>query len=145
MRRHERRAMKIKNIAFVVLSLFGLSCEQSTSPTRPKIGEEFELKYGQSTQIQGQNLSIKFKNVAEDSRCPKGAFCVWEGNAKIVLQVAQQDTSVNTSLEPREITYSRYPTYTIRLVSVSPYPNMSEQIKLEDYTIKLIVFTDEIF
>ncbi len=137
----------MKSIIFIFLSLFILSCEQSTNPTGPKIGEEFDLKYGQCVQIQDKDFSIKFQNVAEDSRCPTGTCCKWEGNAKIVLQVAQNDTTINTALEPKEITYSghEYIHYTIRLVSVSPYPNMDEQIKLEDYSIKLIVFSDEVF
>ena len=138
----------MKNIVFVILSLILISCKQPTSPTGQKIEEEFVLKYGQSTQIQySDTFTIKFQSVAEDSRCPKGATCVWEGNAKIVLQVVQQDSLVNTTLEPKELIYSGREgiKYRIKLVSVSPYPNINEQIKLEDYSIKLIVYTNEIW
>lgn len=139
----------MKNIVVAFLLLAVVSCKQpTTNATGSKIGEEFDLKYGQSTQIQDHEpILITFRDVGEDSRCPKGAVCVWQGNARIVLQVAQQDTTVNTTLEPKEITYSGRDgfKYTIRLVSVSPYPNAGEQIKLEDYSIKLIVFTNEIF
>ena len=139
----------MKNIVVAFLLLTVASCRQpTTNATGPKIGEEFDLKYGQSTQIYNhERILITFHSVGEDSRCPKGAVCVWQGNARIVLQVAQQDTTVNTALEPKEVTYSGQDgfQYTIRLVSVSPYPNAGEEIKLEDYSIKLIVFTNEIF
>jgi len=139
----------MKKVMLPFFLLIIASCKQSaTNATGPKIGEEFELKYGQSVQVYDhETILITFQNVGEDSRCPKGAVCIWQGNARIVLKVAQQDTSVNTTLEPKEITYSRPDgyQYTIRLVSVSPYPDTSQQIKLENYSIKLVVYTNEIF
>jgi hypothetical protein len=138
----------MEKLALVSILLFFISCQQPTNTTGQEIGQEFTLRYGQSTQIQSHDIfSIKFLNVVEDSRCPKGAVCVWEGNAKIILQIAEQDSSVNTTLLPKEAIYKGREgiEYTIRLVSVSPYPNVGEQVKLEDYYITLIVFTNEIF
>ena len=138
----------MKSIPFILLSIFILSCKQTTTtPTGPKIGEEFELAYAQTIQIQGKTITIKFQNIAEDSRCPTGVICVWEGNAKIILTVAQHDTSVNTTLQPKELTFTGEGgiQYTVRLISVSPYPNINERIKLEEYRIKLVVFSNEVF
>jgi len=78
----------MKDIALAFLLLSAISCKQSTNPTGPKIGEEFDLKYGQSTQVQAHDIiSIKFQTVGEDSHCPKGADCLWEGNAKIIFLI----------------------------------------------------------
>ena len=127
----------MKQFLVTVLALLAFSCKSSTSsPTGPKIGEEFNLKYGESIQVQNESLTLKFENVADDSRCPTGASCVWAGNAKIILQVAQIDTSLNSALSPSEINYN---SFNIKLLSVSPYPTIGQQIKLDDYIIKLIV------
>jgi hypothetical protein len=137
----------MKSKLFIFLSVLILSCKQTTAPTGPNIGEEFDLQYGQTVQIQNKNFTINFKAVAEDSRCPTNVCCKWEGNAKIILHVLQQDTSLNTTLEPKTITFEGENEIhlTVRLISVSPYPITDEQIKLEDYRIRLVVFSDEMF
>ena len=127
----------MKHLLFVFIAIIAFSCKSSnSSPTGPKIGQEFDLKYGESIQIQNESLTLKFENVADDSRCPTGASCVWAGNAKIILRVAQIDTSLNSALNPNEINYN---SFNIKLLSVSPYPTIGQQIKLEDYIIRLIV------
>ena len=46
------------------------------------LDKEFSLSPGQSTMIAGENLAIKFIEVISDGRCPKGAICVWAGEAR---------------------------------------------------------------
>ena len=88
------------------------------------LDQPFELKVGQSATLAGEGLTLSFEAVAEDSRCPTGVQCVWEGNAK-VLAVASKDgkaagLELNTALEPRTATYLDY---TIELVSLEPHPD----------------------
>jgi len=121
----------------IVFSAFLLiHCNNSGSPLKPELGQEFELYYGQSKAVDNYSLTIKFKNVIEDSRCPEGAVCVWEGNAKIAIEVSRKDFVLNTTLEPEEIEHLGFK---IRLIEVYPYPKIDEQIEFEDYKIKLIV------
>lgn len=101
-----------------------------------KLGEEFALKLGNHATLQGMDLTIVFRDVIEDSRCPEGAVCVWEGNAKIVLGVNQTAIALNTTLEPKQVSYSAF---VIRLLSLYPYPKFGQQIKKEDYVAALIV------
>ncbi len=138
----------MKSIAFLFLSAFIISCEQPASSTGQKIEEEFILKFGQSAQIQYRDeFIIKFQDVVEDSRCPIDVDCVWAGNAKILLKIAQTDYIINSTLEPKEIYYSGQKgiQYRIKLISVSPYPNSEEKIILKNYSVRLIVFTNEIW
>ncbi len=116
-----------------VLLLLPIACSETTDP---ELGEVFDLAFGQSTQIHNENLSIKFLEVAEDSRCPTSVECVWEGNAGILLLISQDTVSLNTTLEPKEIDIG---SYVIELISVSPYPETTEPINKEDYTIELVV------
>lgn len=53
-----------------------------------KLGEEFTLALGESVGIDQQGVSVGFKEVVEDSRCPMNARCIWEGNARIAIQVS---------------------------------------------------------
>ena len=100
------------------------------------LGKEFGLNYGQSKTLNSYVLTIKFKDVIEDSRCPEGALCVWEGNAKVAIEISQNEYFLNTTLEPKEIIYGEFK---VKLVSVSPHPKINEQIATKDYKINLIV------
>lgn len=119
-------------IAGLLILLFNFCSD----PTDPKLGDIFELTFGQTTEIHKENLSIKFLAVAEDSRCPLDAVCVWEGNAEILLETAQDTVPLNTTLEPKIIDVG---SYTIELISVSPYPETITSIDDEDYIIELTV------
>ena len=62
--------------------------DDSASSRAPvSIGDEFTLALGQTVVIAGKNVSIQFRKVIEDARCPMNARCVWEGNAKIALHI----------------------------------------------------------
>jgi hypothetical protein len=126
----------MKNIIIFFSAFFLIHCNTSKSPINPTLGNEFELNFGQSETIQNYLITIKFKNVIEDSRCPEGAVCVWEGNAKIDIEISQNNFILNTALEPKEIEYNGLK---VQLISVYPYPKLNEQIEIEDYKIKLIV------
>jgi hypothetical protein len=56
------------------------------APVKP--GEEFTLALGESVGIDQRGVIVEFKDVVEDSRCPMNARCVWEGNARIAIQVS---------------------------------------------------------
>ena len=48
-------------------------------------------------------MAVTFKALTEDSRCPEGAVCVWKGNAGVVVSLSETDVSLNTTLQPREV------------------------------------------
>ncbi len=126
----------MKYFVFVILALSVIGCDSSTGPTGPGLDEEFVLAFGQTVTLKNYSLTITFKSVLEDSRCPTGAECVWAGNAKIVIEVSQTDIELNTTLEPKQ---AGYLAYSIQLLAVNPYPKLNEQLQPEDYSIKLIV------
>jgi hypothetical protein len=80
-------------------------------------------------------------SVQEDSRCPEGGQCIWEGNGKIELKLQQQDqpsvlVQLNTTREPRETVYQGY---RIQLVSLNSYPSTKSVIKPSDFVVKLLL------
>ena len=49
-----------------------------------------ELSIGTPAADPGSKATFTFVRVVEDSRCPKGVQCVWEGDATIELRVAPE-------------------------------------------------------
>ena len=119
---------------FVLFSM--ISCQSITSSGDHRLGEEFELGFGEQVSLDNRGLSIEFKDLLEDSRCPEGVTCVWAGNAQVALLLNDSQATLNTYLEPQEMTISGY---RIELISVSPYPVYEQDIAKEDYVAKLVV------
>lgn len=120
----------------LIISTLLFSCNYSKTSVSPNIDDEFEIKYGQTRILGIHNLTIRFIAVLEDSRCPIGLECVWEGNAEIKIEVNQKTFRLNTTLEPKELEFMDYK---IRLISVYPYPVENEVINPDEYKIKLLI------
>ena len=62
---------KIYPVLLAILSLALLLTPACTSgKTMVGLGQEFQLSQGQQASITGQDISIEFVRVTEDSRCP---------------------------------------------------------------------------
>jgi hypothetical protein len=75
-------------------------------------------------------------DVIEDSRCPIGVDCIWEGNAKIRLRISKskgesKTVELNTNVEPTTV---KFEDHEIRLLRLEPIPKANEKIKAESYT-----------
>jgi hypothetical protein len=82
-------------------------------------------------------LKLKFLSVVEDSRCPVGVDCIWEGNAKVRLQISLSETNdsseifeLNTNLEPRSV---QIEDYQIEFFNLTPKPKVDLKIEPENY------------
>jgi hypothetical protein len=125
---------------FLFLLMTGWSMP-SHKVKRAALGQEFTLRVGEQVQIKETGLKISFSAVTEDSRCPKGVDCIWAGNGKVVVQInvgraKSAEIEVNTNVEPKQ---SRFQEYSIKLVSLNPYPHKDVKIKRSDYVVTLVV------
>jgi len=102
----------------------------------PQLDEEIQIKIGESVTLEKESLTIKFKSLVADSRCPQGVVCVWEGNAEVILEVSKNEIALNTALDPKEKVVGDY---NIQLRDVIPYPKAGEELKPEDYSIRIVV------
>lgn len=78
------------------------------------------------------NKSIRFKEVISDSRCPKEVLCVWAGEAKILLEIFENDVlleekimTVNAGNIPLNFSAEGM-SYSLNRILLSPYPSMKE-------------------
>lgn len=110
----------------------------STRRDTIRLGEEFVLRFGERVSLPDTNVTLAFQDVTEDSRCPEGVVCVWQGNARILLGVNQSTVTLNTTLDPKKASFGRY---VIRLNSLSPYPMIDRRTQKKEYVAALVVTT----
>jgi hypothetical protein len=136
-------------VAVAGLLIFG-ACAAPSHPGDPgnvtpgvlvQTGREFDIAAGQTVEVQGTPMTIRFSGVAEDSRCPVDVQCVWAGNAIVRLAIstsggATTDATLNTTLDPKSTTTSGY---TIRLAGLKPVPRSGTTIPASSYLATLEV------
>lgn len=130
-------------LAITLLAMLSLASGcLSGSALEAGLGEEFSLHLGQRALIRGENLTIEFQEVVEDSRCPRGVSCVWAGRVTCIIEIARAGSSYRMGLTQPGLTeeYSRekYQAYELAF-KVTPYPEVNREIKPEAYELHLIV------
>jgi len=125
---------------FVILGFIWLNAALA-DPANALIGKEFSLGIGQTANIEGEKLIIKFKAVLEDSRCPVNVVCVWAGNGKVEFEILDIDgqnktVTLNTEEEPRVTTLKGH---NLKLISLNPLRIDGVSISPGDYSVKLLV------
>ena len=106
-------------------------------------GQVFQLRVGQ--QVQVEDLSLAFTAVLEDSRCPEGAECVWEGQVRIALAAGRggrMPEAIEMTLRagrPADLSSVQIGAYRVELVSVIPYPQAGGSKAPDGYTATLVV------
>ena len=121
------------------------AARRAPAPESARGGREFTIKVGRTVTLKGESLRLRFVRVPADSRCPKNVECVWAGNAEVLIEVSnggargRRTLSLNTNAgqgRPGEATYGRY---TVKLVSLSPYPSNTRKIRQGQYVAPLLV------
>jgi hypothetical protein len=118
-----------------------LGCLASPAPIKTvKLAHDFILKVGESALIEGEALEVGFVEVAADSRCPKDARCVWEGDAVLTLclrkagapkRVIELHTSSKEKDSPNDSGYQ------VTLLGLDPKPVSSGGNAQADYVATL--------
>jgi len=99
------------------------------------VGEEFD--------VPGQRGKVSFIRVIEDSRCPTGVTCVWEGDATVEVGVQRVGLSERLQLHTHD-RFAREGTaggLRVRLVSLEPYPRSEQSTPAGDYRVVLSIST----
>jgi hypothetical protein len=106
------------------------------------LGQEFSLHIGKSANIRGEQLQVKFLEITEDSRCPTGVVCVWEGRVSGRVEITYLESIHNLVLTepgstswPSEITFGDYKI----IYHIEPYPQAGIEIVKEEYSLELTV------
>ena len=138
----------IVKVLLVAASVAG--CATTTTPitgtngtggaVQATIGQEFQLAVGQDAKIVGTQITVTFRSVGEDSRCPSNVQCVWAGDAAIKLGLAanstSQESTIHTNLDPRTVDFSGY---RIKATNLAPIPKSGSTIPGASYVVTLQV------
>ena len=132
------RLLKVLALA-AALSVLAAAANQKQR-TRSVRGGAVEIQIGEEKAIGG--LRIAFEGVEEDSRCPEGVVCVWQGNARVHFSATDRagqrvEFDLNTGLQPRA---HRFGGYTIKLEKLVPHPHVNREIKVDEYVATVSVF-----
>lgn len=129
-------------VATAILSLVLVTGASVVAAPRATLGREFTIRVGQTVTIAGEQLSVTFTDVTEDSRCPTGVVCIWEGNAQIAVTVVKAPNEPQTLLLNTNGSFpakAAYLDYTVTLVDLKPYPNSTGPIPEQRYRATLLV------
>lgn len=125
-----------KLILFEILLLVLLFCCKNELTQSPLVlDKSIELKYKELITNTDYQISIVLDSVLNDSRCPKGAECIWAGNAAVRFVYTSPKNTVsfvlNTLYSFR--TDSLIDGYRIKMTKLTPYPELGVNIKQGDY------------
>ena len=113
-----------------------------STPDAEKIplGREFTLAPGQSAVVNDE-LRLTLKSVTDDSRCPVDVTCVWEGDAKVAVEVITPTPRAEHELHTsaRFDHEAKHGAYRVTLVKLEPAPRSTTAISTGDYRATFVV------
>lgn len=110
--------------------------ETAKNESKASQQEIIYLKEGESKFLKDQEMTVTFKSITEDSRCPKDVNCVWQGVATAQVELMGLYT------RPRMVTLNTYNDankgysksevfngYEVSVVELSPQPTSEKNYK----------------
>jgi len=134
--------LTVQVLAFTVACAAQSGSGNPAAPGRATLGETFKLTAGGVAVVQGEDLQVGFDRVLSDSRCPRGAQCIREGEAKIRVWLSKPPrgrAEHELQTTPPVAAEALYEGYRIRLVTLEPYPQVDRTIRSSDYVATLLV------
>lgn len=127
-------------VALTILGSAGGCAEVFGEASPAALDESFQLRVGQSTVVEPEALEIGFEAVSGDSRCAKGEVCIWEGDATVRIWIqggagAKVERELHTSSKGPGA--ADYESWSIRLVTLAPYPITGRSIPQAEYVVTL--------
>jgi len=104
------------------------------------LNDTLNLKYSELYCNPEYEFRLSFDSLS-DGRCPIGAMCIWEGNARIKFIVQQSGESsafwLNTHVSMQSDTVINGIRY--ELIDLLPYPVVDKDYQLDDYILQILI------
>lgn len=119
-------------ICFLAASLTACGATDSQTTQSMDLGAEVTLAPGGSAAFKPASIVVQFVGIAEDSRCPRDATCMWAGEVKTLLSIrnTRQQAIRHEVLEGEHVMSGEY---RVTVVRVRPEPVASAKIPPETY------------
>lgn len=141
--------MNIYKTSVVTLVLMATGCTGLLSATRPsdlaadevQLGSTVKLRVGESVDVSGEGVKIQFDEVSNESRCPRGVTCVWEGDAVVKMRAMKegQTSGIELHTSKRFAREASVGKSVVRLLDLSPVPKANQPIDSHDYVASVVV------
>ncbi|WP_420455292.1 hypothetical protein [Rubrivirga sp.] len=81
--------------SLLLLLVLGLiACDSTDADTYAADAQSGEVSIALDETASLDGLSLTFDDVVEDSRCPAGVACIWEGQARVSLMAGGQEITL---------------------------------------------------
>ena len=125
---------------------FTTSCSHLAHLNSIAYDEPYEISVNTTSKTIDNRYVIKFDSVLNESRCPKGVECVWQGYAKVRF-ILTDSTRPKQSRSVELYTLKRgdmndeaiFNHLKIKLLLLSPYPSVKSEIQHSKYRAKIII------
>jgi len=132
--------MRFAALLLVLAGLLAAAQAADPAPATPTLGQPFTLGVGQAATLAGTDLTVTFKLVDSDSRCPEGARCAWAGEAIVTLLLAQPNQpEVKLKLRVSDQAGSVHGAFHLQATGLTPYPKMDTRLVAGEYAVTLVI------
>jgi hypothetical protein len=125
-----------KSFIFLLI-LLGVSCSKTDDGTQGIVN----LKNGDCFRKFENRVSMCLDSVFNDSRCPTGFVCIWEGDAVAAFSISRDDIVKKFNLHTNKSFQNDtvIDGITIKLLTIMPYPSSDSQFDTKDYRVEISV------
>ncbi len=130
--------MRLSALAVLIVVAAG-ACASSArmrAAVQEPSADPFTLAPGESRDVEGAGFTLTFEAVPEDSRCPTGVTCIWEGDAVVRISIAASGAEPATYTLHTNAGFAReavHASIRVRLVALSPHPTADGPVSPPDY------------
>jgi len=105
------------------------------------VNDTILVAYGDTLRNEQLNMWITFDELLQDSRCPIGVWCFWEGNAELSFLVfdSRKVHELVLNSNPSFPTSADIEKYKIHLINVTPYPHIDSLYTPYDYRAQILI------
>jgi hypothetical protein len=126
----------------VIAVIFAISGCSDAGVLQVNLDKEFTLAIGQSAQVKGEDLQIKFTGVSADSRCPADVTCIWAGEATCDIEIGYAGKTTALVLtrpgSDEQYTVEQFDGYAFSF-KLEPYPQSGQQISPDMYRLHMVI------
>ena len=127
----------IKNCLILSLIILGFSCANTDNGTKASVN----LKVNGCFDKFENDVKVCLDSVFNESRCPTGLVCVWEGDAVAAFTLTKNKniTRFNLHVNDKFQKDTLIDGITIKLLNIFPYPVVNQQIDPKNYIVDISV------
>ena len=106
-----------------------------------QLNTEFDLTAVQTARLDSAELTVRFWDIREDSRCPIDVNCIQAGQATVVLRASNggpetAELILSTAPGADRVTFDGH---SFKLVDIKPDPVSTRTLEMADYVLTLLI------